>query len=191
LYKEIEGGKYDKAFYDYFINIDLTNFDFTNERPITSFYSNMKELNIPIMARFFESIVDEDKKINNFSSTELFNKFNDYVKANNFKADYTATKFGIDIKSYDGVEKVKTRTNNVVNIDLSKLKSHLISKYKIEFVDFIEEEIKEEIKEEQKEEENIEYIEDPLGDKVICSVVNGNHPYYEEQRKLKLKFIKH
>jgi organic radical activating enzyme len=95
---------------------------------------------VPDMIDFFESIVDEDKKDNKYSSTELFNKFNDFVKANNFKVDYTTTKFGVDIKSYDGVEKIKTRTNNVINIDLKKLKEHLTSKFKIEFVDFIEEE---------------------------------------------------
>ena len=117
LYAEIESGKYDKAFYDYFINIDLSNFDFTNKRPITNFYNNMKELNIPVLARFFESIVDEDKKDNKYSSTELFNKFNDFVKANNFKVDYTTTKFGIDVKAYDGVEKIRTKTNIVINID--------------------------------------------------------------------------
>jgi hypothetical protein len=32
------------------------------------------------------------------------------VKDNNFKVDYTTTKFGIDIKNYDGI--IKKKTNN-------------------------------------------------------------------------------
>ena len=126
------------------MNIDLSNFDFTNKRPITSFYNNMKELNIPIMARFFESVVDANNKIISYSASQLFSNFNDFIKANNFKSEYTSTKFGIDIKNYEGVEKVKTRTHNVINIDLIKLKEHLKNKYKIEFVDFIDEEEEEE-----------------------------------------------
>ena len=112
LIAEIKSKKYDKAFFDYFTSINLKDFDFTNKRPITSFYNNMKELNIPIVARFFERIVDKNNKTS-FTSTELFNNFNDFIKNNNFKCEYTSTKFGIEIKNYDGIEKIKTRTNNV------------------------------------------------------------------------------
>ena len=77
LYKEINCGEYDKAFYDYFLNIDLTEFDFINERPITSFYKNMKEINIPILAKYLESIVDRHSENCSYSSTDLFSNFND------------------------------------------------------------------------------------------------------------------
>ena len=138
LYEEINGGKYDRAFYNYFLNIDLSNFDFTNSRPITNYYNNMKELNIPIIALFFETIVDKHKKDCSFTSTELFNNFNDFIKSNNFKVEFTSTKFGIDIKNYDGIEKRKTRTHNIIYINILKLKTYLINKYKFEFVDFID-----------------------------------------------------
>ena len=140
LYAEINGGKYDKAFYEYFLNIDLTDFNFTNQRPITSFYNNMKELNIPVMARFFESIVNNGNETK-MSSSELFNKFNDFVKQNNFKIEYTSTKFGIDIKNYEGIEKKRTKTNMMIEINIETLKLYLIAKYKMEFqVDFIDDE---------------------------------------------------
>jgi hypothetical protein len=138
LYNEINSGIYNRAFYDYFINIDLTYYDFTNSRPITNFYNNMKEINIPILARFFEKIVDANNKDCSFSSTDLFNRFNDFIKSNNFKVEFTSTKFGIDIKNYDGIEKRKTRTNNIIDINIIKLKQYLITKYKIEFCDFID-----------------------------------------------------
>ena len=140
LYNEINSCKYDKAFYDYFLNVDLTGFDFINKRPITNFYNNMKELNIPILARFFENIVDSQNKECSYAAAELFAKFNDFVKANNFKVEYTSTKFGLDIKTYDGIVKRKTRTNAVVDINILKLKQYLITKYKIDFCEFIESE---------------------------------------------------
>ena len=132
LYGEINSKKYDKAFYDYFINVDLTDYNFTNERPITSFYNNMKELNTPVLTRFFEHIVN-DNKIYHFTSTELFNKFNEFVKSNNFKVEYTSTKFGIEIKSYEGIEKKRSKNGMIIDVDIDKLKSYLINKYKLEF----------------------------------------------------------
>ena len=133
LYKEINSGEYDKAFYDYFLNIDLSEFDFINERPITNFYKNMKEINIPILAKYFESVVDAHIENCSVSASDLFTNFNEFLKTNNFKVEYTSTKFGIDIKNYEGITKRKTRINNVIDIDISKLKEYLINKYKIEF----------------------------------------------------------
>ena len=106
----------------------------------------MKEINIPILARFFEKIVDGNNDNCSFTSTDLFQRFNDFVKCNNFKVEFTSTKFGIDIKNYEGIEKRKTRTNNIIDINISKLKQYLITKYKIEFCSFIdpEDEIEEE-----------------------------------------------
>ena len=83
-----------------------------------------------------------------FLSTQLFDNFNDFIKTNNFKVEYTSTKFGIDIKNFDGIEKKKTRTFNVIEINIQKLKEHLIQKYKLEFCDFIDPE--NEIEEDEK-----------------------------------------
>ena len=88
--------------------------------------------------RFFEKIIDDNNKDCSYTSSDLFNKFNDYIKTNNFKVEITSTKFGIDIKNYDGIEKRKTRTNNMIDINIEKLKQHLITKYKIDFCDFID-----------------------------------------------------
>ena len=148
LYAEINSGKYDKAFYNYFLNVNLNGFDFINERPTTSFYNNMKELNTPIIVKFLEKVIDENNKNCSFSSTQLFDNFNEFIKTNNFKVEYTSTKFGIDIKNFDGIEKKKTRTFNVIEINIQKLKEHLIQKYKLEFCDFIDPE--NEIEEDEK-----------------------------------------
>ena len=69
----------------------LTEFDFINERPITNFYKNMKEINIPILAKYLESIVDRHSENCSYSSTDLFSNFNDFLKSNNFKVEYTST----------------------------------------------------------------------------------------------------
>jgi hypothetical protein len=149
LYDEIKSKKYDRAFYNYFMSTDISNYDFTNNRPITDFYNNMKETNLPIIAKFFENIIDNnsDKNEIKFKANELFNMFNEYVKENNYKVDYTSTKFGIDIKMYKGIEKKKLRQYSEITININLLKQYLIEKYKIEFnnnIDFIDDKENEE-----------------------------------------------
>ena len=56
--------------------------------------------------------------------------FNDFLKTTNSKFDLSLTKFGCDIKKYDGIEIVKSRTNNVVNKDIKTLKDFLFTKIK-------------------------------------------------------------
>ena len=135
LYDEINSKVYDRSFYNYFLSIDLNKIDFTNDRPITSFYNNMKEMNTPVMAKFFEQIVDDNIEQENikYSATDLFNAFNEYVRNNNFKMDMSSTKFGIDIKNYEGIEKKKTKTVRLVIIHIPTLKEFLRTKYNIEF----------------------------------------------------------
>ena len=71
----------------------------------------MKEMNTPLMAKFFEQIVDDniEQEIIKYSATDLFNAFNEYVRNNNFKMDMSSTKFGIDIKKFEGMEKKKLK----------------------------------------------------------------------------------
>ena len=95
----------------------------------------MKEMNTPVMAKFFEQIVDDNIEQENikYSATDLFNAFNEYVRNNNFKMDMSSTKFGIDIKNYEGIEKKKTKTVRLVIIHIPILKEFLQTKYNIEF----------------------------------------------------------
>ena len=133
LFQEINSCKYDRAFYNYFMNIKIDNFNFISERPITSFYQNMKENNIPIIAKFFENILNNSNvKKFTFESSILFKKFNSFIQNGNFYCEYTITKFGIDIKSYEGIEKIKSG-NMFIIIHTQILKDFLNNKYNILF----------------------------------------------------------
>ena len=135
LYKEIESGEYDRAFYDYFMSLDLENYNFIKERPQTLFYDRMKDLNIPIMAQFLENLIDlnTNKAHLSYSSSKLFSLFNEYVEQNKFKYECSSTRFGIDIKTYQGIEKNKCAGIMTMKIDITTLKTHLKHKYKITF----------------------------------------------------------
>lgn len=139
LHKEITECEYDRAFYDYFMSINLENYNFTNNRPITNFYNNMKEINLPIIVKFFENIIDKsgNEEIIKFTAIELFLFFNDFIKNNNFKIEYTSTKFGLDIKKYDGIDKKRTNRGYDIIINIQILKYHLTNKYNIIFNNII------------------------------------------------------
>jgi len=136
LYTELESKVYDRAFYEYLLNVDLNNYNFLKNRPQTSFYNNMKEMNIPILAKFFETIVDAniDSDQVEIMANTLYEKFIIYIKDNNFKIECSSTKFGIDIKGYTGIEKKRVKLGNCILININQLREHLQTKYKIEFV---------------------------------------------------------
>lgn len=117
------------------MNIDVTKFDFINSRSITEFYKNIKEINIPVLAKFFEFVIDinHDKIDIKYKMNNLFELFNNFIATGNYKIDYTLTKFGIDIKSYNGVLKNRTNRGYDIVISITILKQFLTSKFNINF----------------------------------------------------------
>ena len=72
------------------------------------------------MHDFLEIFVDSKNKEYLYTSTELYAKFNDFVKSNNFKVDSASTKSGLYIKRYDD-DIVKWITKkNIININILK-----------------------------------------------------------------------
>jgi hypothetical protein len=135
LINEMNSGKYDRAFYNYLLSIDSNDYDFTNNRPITSFYEEMKEMNLPVIAKFLEDLCYEYTNIveSEFTSGNMYNKFNDYIKQNNFKIEMTSTKFGIEIKRYSSIIAGRTSDKRFYKINFANLKEELKKKYNIEF----------------------------------------------------------
>ena len=138
------------------LNIDCENYDFTNNRPITSFYEDMKEMNTPLIVKFFRHILlCGDEK---YFGAALFKEFNDFIKANNYKCEYTTTKFGVDVKKFKGINKKKSNFIEYI-IDRKELKKYLIDEYKMEFVEEENEPNEPYIKNEKKKINNIEYVQ--------------------------------
>ena len=134
LRDEMKSKKYDRALYDYLMNIDSDNFDFVSKRPITSYYENMKEQNMPIIFQFAEDLIfhKEDETELIAYSSDLFSLYNEFLKASNYKFDYTSTKFGIDMKRFESIE--KKRLNNGIKyiINYFELEKELVLKKIIE-----------------------------------------------------------
>ena len=136
LRAEINGGKFDKAFYNYLSNIDTNNYDFTNNRPKTNFYNDLQEMNKPTLILFLEQFINKNNDdIIEVSSTLLFTQFNEFVNKFNFKCVISLTKFMMDLKKIDGTDTKRTKTSRCVLFNKAIVKVFLTNKYNIEFCD--------------------------------------------------------
>lgn len=138
LIEEIESCKYDYTFYNYLMNLESDDFNFTKNRIESESYKDVLHLTISPIVYFIKDLVFSKKYKNEdnikIQSKELFEKFNNYVEKNKFKIELNITRFGLDIKKINGIEKVKS-TNIYYSIDKQKLKNELINKYKLDIVE--------------------------------------------------------
>jgi hypothetical protein len=128
-----------RAFYDYFMNIECDDFNFTN-RPETEFYKNLQSSNVPIIAKFLEQELYENEKQTPIKEYKLlFGDFISFLQRGNYKIEFTDTKFGIQIKEYMGISKRRTKKDGIVyDINFIILKDFLISKKYIDYVEFLD-----------------------------------------------------
>ena len=153
LRNEIEGNEKDDiavAFYNYLMSIECDDYDFTGERVKTEFYNDMKEHNIPVLIKFLESEIISNvykDKISKqiklrekgiYRASLLYEIFNQYIKTNNYKYEITSTKFGLEIKKFESIEKNQTNMGVKYIINYPKLKDYLIQKTYIKWDDNIE-----------------------------------------------------
>lgn len=130
IMKEMKDKKYARAFYDYLIKLESEYYDFTNSKPTTSFYEELKEVNIPIISKFLENLIYLEKKSNDkvYQSSDFFREYKSYLEENNFDKNVTtSTSFGIQLKKYKSIEKKQTSKGIKYYIEFDKLKEELIS----------------------------------------------------------------
>lgn len=96
------------TFYNDMIHRDISKFNITRDRPITELYEELQRVTIPRLAHFCESIINlelhavEDKYP--IQASRLFQIYKKWVEVNGFTINYmTSTKFGSQIKKYEGV----------------------------------------------------------------------------------------
>jgi len=138
LYQELKDDKLSYYFYKFLLNQNIKDYDFSNNRPTTKYNNLLIERNIPILALFLGEELIDNNKYDEIGSYEFFNIYKYYLDKNGHHIDVNNTKLGLDLKIYDGINKIK---NNYIKykFDKKKLKQFLIKKkYYIEY-DFIDE----------------------------------------------------
>lgn len=134
IYDEYEKNTYTKAFYNYFQNMDLRDFNFDRERPISKSYEHMQETNIPVMALFLEEYLNEiewDDNIINNTYDNMFRNYNNFIVKDRYdKSTLSKKAFCSYIKNYNGIEDGKrTAKTKTIEMDRIKLTNCLNKKY--------------------------------------------------------------
>lgn len=133
LYKHLRKPETMKALYQYFMSIDLTDFDWIKRRPMTRAYKEMCNLFSPIEALFFEEFYDKQLWMNMGISglnceeitvpmQDLFVEYESFCKRNRFlKDDTKATSSRSFVAKLVDLElpivRLKTMGNNSIRLN--------------------------------------------------------------------------
>ena len=103
--------------YDYFMSIDISDFDPARDRVITEAYKDMQSITIPTMSRWLEHKYYNYNQYNSNhpewsslmkekTASELYHSYLKFMEQNGFKTEnLNSTSFGRDVKRYKGIEK--------------------------------------------------------------------------------------
>jgi len=127
----MNSGDYDKAFFDYLINLDSINYNFNN-KPETTLYKEMKLAYRDNIIDFLENQIMKNKMNTiKHKATDLFNDYLNFLKDGNFKNDISIKKFSMKLKLLN-ILPTRGRECNYYIIDYNDLKKYLINKNLLE-----------------------------------------------------------
>lgn len=132
ILEEIESKIYDKLFYNYLCSLDSDNYDFTNNRPMTDLYANMKDMTKSPIIHYLENLLISHNANNikemKYKSTDLFNRFQKYLEAGNIKFEITNIKFGKLITKIECIESSHTSIGTSYTVKTDILRQYLLDK---------------------------------------------------------------
>jgi len=116
---------------------DVPDIFTSKDIPITKYKEELSSVSIPLLARFLqfnlENYTDNEIKI---SSTDFYKNFKRYITKYEKDIDYTMTKFGRDIKGYNGIEKKRSSGGVYYIISIPKVIQFLKDKNYFDEVEF-------------------------------------------------------
>ncbi len=119
-----------KNFYNYLMNIDISDFSPSRDRVITEAYKDLQSVSIPTIARFLEcKYYDYEEFDNPISSTSFFTIYKKWMIYRGFNIDLiNITTFGRDLKKYEGIEKKRTNCGIMYYLTWDKIYAYLKKK---------------------------------------------------------------
>lgn len=155
LYNHINSNEVSRAFYEYLLNYDLSsilnniniesglqffrpNNNYTNElkllclHPTYRFYSALTNYIYPtndLYIKDHELYINNDELFINIQASILYKKYTDWYQMCGYNnKPTTLTKFFLDFKKMDGIDKINKNGHFIYIIEKNKLKNYLIDK---------------------------------------------------------------
>ena len=137
-----------REIYDMLMSRDISKWNPVADRVKTSVYEEVQSATIPPLAKFLEHMNYKNNDSNDYNGDDMseftgegfFELYSEYLKKNNYEFKVTNTKFGREIKKYEGIEKKKTRIGVKYVINYEILMKYLVKMTYVEadFDDFDE-----------------------------------------------------
>ena len=127
-------------FYMFLKSRDISRFDIVSDRPETEFYRELRQHSIPCIARFLIHCISNnssdnhlagDRSTNNITqiyARDLYDNFKNWCQDTNRNVSYTDTRFGKELKKYDGVTKKRTNRGQKYILDFDTIEQDMIQK---------------------------------------------------------------
>jgi len=116
---------------------DVPDIFTSKDIPCTEYKEELSSVSIPLIAKFLqfylECSVDEDIQI---TSTDFYKNFKRHITKYERDMDFTMTKFGRDIKEYNGIEKKRSRNGMYYIIRVKEVINYLKEKNYFDEVPF-------------------------------------------------------
>jgi len=122
VHTELRKPETSQAYYHYLMNLDISDFQPTTDRPITEYYQTVKESFIPYHAQYFQKLFEEntEKEITTIKARELL----EYMKIS-CKFELNQSRFGRDMKLYKGVVKKHTKKGEIYELNTEQITEYL------------------------------------------------------------------
>jgi hypothetical protein len=118
------------------LSIDSDEYNFTANRPETEFNRDLKEMSIPILSKYLETLLfkNAEQKLKEITlpSNKVFEGYNSYLIENSIKNEISIMSFGLMMKKYETIEKKRTAKGNSYIINFKKLEDELVKMKHIE-----------------------------------------------------------
>lgn len=115
-----------RELYNYLLLIDISNFDFKNDRPETSFTNDLKEISRPLELQYFIHLIQSYDNDFTITAKELFMGFQSYLIENFMRLSYGTSNIKLSLKLQNlkipGV--VKNRRKEGIYYDFNKTLAH-------------------------------------------------------------------
>jgi hypothetical protein len=143
LLKDFQDDGVVRSFYEFLMKRNIQDWNSIRDRPITKAYEDIQSVNVPPMAHFLEKLImqyeektPEDQVLfKKIASNDLYTYFTDWLVEYGYKKlEYNYTKFGREVKEYEGIEKKRLSNGMIYSLDFETLKTYLVKRKWIETV---------------------------------------------------------
>ena len=118
-----------KNFYNFLLHRDISEFDIVSDRPETDFYRELQSESIPSIARFLIDYIDNDSNENKILAKQFYSAFKTWCQdTNRNNLNYTNTRFGREVNSFDGIIKKRFNDGNKYILDFEVIKQDMINR---------------------------------------------------------------